>query len=121
MVSLLDRVDSFKNIVTYMLLLHANYTTDIDFHNVDLLDDTRKGADKNINKNLHHIIFRKLSFKMKTVAYYRYTDSKLRLLLSAGIPIQNVILANLFVNVALINNYVRNFGATILSYIALLM
>lgn len=120
MLSLLNSVNSFEKIITYMLLLQANYTTDIDFHNVDLLDDIRKRIDKNINKNLHHIIFYKLSFKMKTVTYYIY-NSRLRLSPSSVIPIQNVILANLFVNVALINSCVRDFTGSILSYITLLM
>ena len=119
MLSLLNSVDSFEKIVTYMLLLQADYTTDIDFDNVNLIDDIRKRVDKNINKNLHHIIFYELSFKMKTLTYYR--NSKLRLLPSSVIPIQNVILANLFVNVALINSYVRDFAAPILSYITLHM
>jgi len=118
MLSLLDSVDSFEKIITYMLLLQANYTTDIDFHNVDLLDnDIRKMVYKNINKNLHHKIFYELSFKMKTLTYYKHKNSKLRLSPSLVIPIQNVILANLFANVA----YVRDFGAPILSYITLLM
>jgi hypothetical protein len=119
MLSLLDSVDSFEKIITYMLLLQADYTTDIDFDNVDLLDDIRKMVYK--NKNLHHIIFYELSFKIKTLTYYKHKNSKLRLLPSLVIPIQNVILANLFANVALINSYVRNFGAPILSYITLLM
>lgn len=118
MLSLLDSVDSFEKIITYMLLLQADYTTDIDFHNVDLLDnDIRKMVYKNINKNLHHKIFYELSFKMKTLTYYKHKNSKLRLSPSLVIPIQNVILANLFANVA----YVRDFGAPILSYITLLM
>jgi len=118
MLSLLDSVDSFEKIITYMLLLQANYTTDIDFHNVDLLDnDIRKIVYKNINKNLHHKIFYELSFKMKTLTYYKHKNSKLRLSPSLVIPIQNVILANLFANVA----YVRDFDAPILSYITLLM
>jgi len=118
MLSLLDSVDSFEKIITYMLLLQANYTTDIDFHNVDLLDnDIRKMVYKNINKNLHHKIFYELSFKMKTLTYYKHKNSKLRLSPSLVIPIQNVILANLFANVA----YVRDFDAPILSYITLLM
>lgn len=121
MLSLLNSVDSFERIVTYMLLLQADYTTDIDFDNIDLLDDIRKKVDKNINKNLHHIIFYELSFKMKTLTYYRDQNSKLSLLPSSVIPIQNVILANLFVNVVLINSFVRNFAAPILSYITLLM
>ena len=123
MLSLLeDRVDSFEKIITYMLLLQADYTTDIDFHNVDLLDnDIRKMVYKNINKNLHHKIFYELSFKIKTLTYYKHKNSKLRLSPSLVIPIQNVILANLFANVALINSYVRDFGAPILSYITLLM
>lgn len=120
MVSLLNSVDSFEKIITekiitYMLLLQADFTTDIDFDNVNLLDDIRKKVDKNINKNLHHIIFYELSFKMKTVAY------RVRLLPSLAIPIQNVILANLFVNVVLINSSIRNFAAPILSYITLLI
>jgi len=118
MLSLLDSVDSFEKIITYMLLLQANYTTDIDFHNVDLLDnDIRKMVYKNITKNLHHKIFYELSFKMKTLTYYKHKNSKLRLSPSLVIPIQNVILANLFANVA----YVRDFDAPILSYITLLM
>jgi len=121
MLSLLDSVDSFEKIITYMLLLQADYTTDIDFDNVDLLDNIRKRVNKNINKNLHHIIFYELSFKIKTLTYYEHKNSKLRLLPSLVIPIQNVILANLFANVALINSYVRDFGAPILSYITLLM
>jgi hypothetical protein len=121
MLSLLDSVDSFEKIITYMLLLQADYTTDIDFHNVDLLDDIRKRVYKNINKNLHHKIFYELSFKIKTLTYYKHKNSKLILSPSLVIPIQNVILANLFVNVVLINSYVRNFGAPILSYITLLM
>lgn len=122
MLSLLDSVDSFEKIITYMLLLQADYTTDIDFHNVDLLDDIRKMVCKNINKNLHHIIFYELSFKIKTLTYNnKNKNSKLRLLPSLVIPIQNVILANLFANVALINSHVRNFGTPILSYITLLM
>jgi hypothetical protein len=119
MLSLLDSVDSFEKIITYMLLLQVDYTTDIDFHNVDLLDDIRKMVYK--NKNLHHIIFYELSFKIKTLTYYKHKNSKLRLLPSLVIPIQNVILANLFANVALINSYVRDFGSPILSYITLLM
>jgi hypothetical protein len=119
MLSLLDSVDSFEKIIPYMLLLQADYTTDIDFHNVDLLDDIRKMVYK--NKNLHHIIFYELSFKIKTLTYYKHKNSKLRLSRSLVIPIQNVILANLFVNVALINSYVRDFGSPILSYITLLM
>ncbi len=123
MLSLLDRcrVDSFEKIITYMLLLQADYTTDIDFRNVDLLDDLWKIVDKNINKNLHHIIFYELSFKIKTLTYHKHKNSKLRLSPSLVIPIQNVILANLFANIALINSYVRDFGAPILSYITLLM
>jgi hypothetical protein len=121
MLSLLNSVDSFENIITYMLLLQADYTTDVDFQDVDLLDDVNKMVSKNINKNLHHIIFYELSFKIKTVTYYKHKNSKLRLSPSLLIPIQNVILANLFANVALINSYVRNFSAPILSYIALLM
>jgi hypothetical protein len=121
MLSLLDRVDSFEKIITYMLLLQADYTTDIDFDDVDLLDNIRKMVCKNISKNLHHIIFYELSFKIKTLTYHKHKNSKLRLLPSLVIPIQNVILANLFANVALINSYVRNFGAPILSYITLLM
>jgi hypothetical protein len=121
MLSLLDSVDSFEKIITYMLLLQADYTTDIDFHNVDLLDDIRKMVYKNINKNLHHVIFYELSFKIKTLTYHKHKNSKLRLLPSLVIPIQNVILANLFVNVVLINSYVRDFSAPILSYITLLM
>jgi hypothetical protein len=46
MFSLLDSVDSFKKIITYMLLLQADYTTDIDLRDVDLLDDIRKMASK---------------------------------------------------------------------------
>ena len=123
MLSLLDSVDSFEKIITYMLLLQADYTTDIDFHDVDLQDDVRKIVYENINKNLHHIIFYELTFKIKTVPYYKHKNknSKLRLLPSLVIPIQNAILANLFVNVVLINSYVRNFSAPILSYITLLM
>ena len=34
MLSLLNNVDSFEKIITYMLLLQADYTTDIDFHNL---------------------------------------------------------------------------------------
>lgn len=115
MLSLLNSADSFEKIITYMLLLQADFTTDIDdFDNVDLLDDIRKKVDKNINKNLHHIIFYELSFKMKTV-------DRVRLLPSLAIPIQNVIFANLFANVVLINSSIRNFAAPILSYITLLM
>ena len=121
MLCLLDSVDSFEKIITYMLLLQADYTTDIDFQNVDLLDDIWTIICKNINKNLHHIIFYDLSFKIKTLTYYKHKDSKLRLSSSLVIPIQNVILANLFANVALINSYVRDFSALILSYITLLM
>lgn len=121
MLSLLNSVDSFEKIITYMLLLQADYTSDIDFDNVDLLDDIRKRVDRNINKNLHHIIFYELSFKMKTVAYYRGQNSKLRLLPSSVIPIQNVILANLFVNVVLINSCPKDFAASKMSYITLLM
>jgi len=121
MLCLLDSVDSFEKIITYMLLLQANYTTDIDFHNVDLLDNIRIILCKNINKILHHIIFYELSFKIKTLFYYKHKDSKLILSPSSAIPIQNVILANLFANVALINSYVRDFNAPILSYITLLM
>lgn len=121
MLSLLNSVNSFEKIITYMLLLQADYTTDIDFDNVNLLDNIRKRIDKNINKNLHHIIFYELCFKMKTLTYYRDQNSKLRLLPSSVIPIQNVILANLFVNVALINSCARDFAASILSYITLLM
>ena len=121
MLSLLNSVDSFEKIITYMLLLQADYTTGIDFDNVNLLDDLWNRVDKKINKNLHHIIFYELSFKMKTVTYYRDQNSKLRLLPSSVIPIQNVILANLFVNVALINSRARDFAASILSYITLLM
>ena len=121
MLSLLNSVDSFEKIITYMLLLQADYTSDIDFDNVNLLDDLRKRVDKNINKNLHHIIFDELALKMKTVAYCRGQNSKLILLSSSTTPIQNVILANLFVNVVLINRYVRDFTAPILSYITLLM
>lgn len=121
MLSLLDSVDSFEKIITYMLLLQADYTTDIDFHNVDLLDNIRKMVYKNINKNLHHVIFYELAFKIKTLTYHKHKNSKLRLLPSLVIPIQNVILANLFANVALINSYVRDFSAPILSYITLLM
>ena len=120
MLSLLDNVD--EKIITYMLLLQADYTTDIDFQNVDLLDDIRKMVYKNINnKNLHHFIFYELSFKIKTLTYHEHKNSKLRLSPSLVIPIQNVILANLFANIALINSYVRNFNAPILSYITLLM
>jgi hypothetical protein len=119
MLSLLDSVDSFEKIITYMLLLQADYTT--DFHNVDLLDNMKKMVYKNMRKNLHHIIFYELSFKMKTLTYHKHKNSKLRLSPSLVIPIQNVILANLFANVALINSYVRNFDALILSYITLLM
>ena len=105
-----------------MLLLQADYTTDIDFQNVDLLDDIRKMVYKNINnKNLHHIIFYELSFKMKTLTYHKHKKSELRLLPSLLIPIQNVILANLFAKVSLINSYVKDFVAPILSYITLLM
>jgi hypothetical protein len=53
MLSLLDSVDSFdsfEKIITYMLLLQADYTTDIDFDNVDLLDDIRKMVYKNKTK-----------------------------------------------------------------------
>jgi len=121
MLSLLDSVDSFEKITTYMLLLQANYTSDIDFRNVDLLDNTRIMLSKNINKILHHIIFYELSFKIKTLFYYKHKNSKLILSSSSSIPIQNIILANLFANVALINSYVRNFNAPILSYITLLM
>ena len=121
LLSLLDSVDSFEKITTYMLLLQANYTSDIDFHNVDLLDDISVILCKNINKILHHIIFHKLSFKMKTLFYHKYKNSRLILLPSSVIPIQNVILANLFANVALIDSYVRDFNASILSYITLLM
>jgi hypothetical protein len=120
MLSLLDSVDSFEKIITYMLLLQADYTADIDFDNVDLLDNTRIILCKNINKNLHHIIFYELALKMKTL-YYKHKNSKLILSPSLVIPIQNVILANLFANVALINSYVRDFDAPILSYITLLM
>ena len=119
MVSLLDRVDS--KIITYMLLLQADYTTDIDFDNVDLLDNIKKSVHKTISKNLHHIIFYELSFTIKTLIYHKHKNSELRPLPSLVIPIQNVILANLFANVALINSYVRNFGAPILSYITLHM
>jgi hypothetical protein len=121
MLSLLDSFDSFEKIIPYMLLLQADYTTNIDFDNVDLLDNIRIMLCKNINKNLHHIISYKLSFKIKTLNYYKHKNSKLRLFPSLVTPIQNVILANLFVNVVLINSYVRNFRAPILSYIALLM
>jgi len=121
MLSLLDSVDSFEKITTYMLLLQANYTSDIDFHNVDLLDDISVILCKNINKILHHIIFHELSFKIKTLFYYKHKNSKLILSPSSSIPIQNVILANLFAIVALINSYVRDFNAPILSYITLLM
>jgi hypothetical protein len=123
MLSLLDRVESFEKIITYMLLLQADYTTDIDFHNVDLVDDIKKMLYKNISKNLHHIIFYELSFKIKTLTYQKHKNSKLILLTSSSlvIPIQNVKLANLFANVALINSYVKKFSATILSYITLLM
>jgi len=121
MLSLLDSVDSFEKIITYMLLLQADYTTDIDFQNVDLLDNIKIMLCKNINKNLHHIIFYELSFKIKTLFYYKHKNSELRLSPSLVIPIQNVILANLFANVALINSYVRDFNAPILSYITLLM
>lgn len=121
MLSLLNSVDSFEKIIIYMLLLQADYTSDIDFDNVNLLDDLRKRVDKNINKNLHHIIFDELALKMKTVAYCRGQNSKLILLSSTLTPIQNVILANLFVNVVLINRCVRDFTAPILSYITLLM
>ena len=58
---------------------------------------------------------------MKKLVYYRDQNPKLSLLPSVLVPIQNVILANLFANVALINSYVRNFIASILSYITLLM
>jgi hypothetical protein len=121
MLSLLDSVDSFEKIITYMLLLQADYTTNIDFHNVDLVDNIRKMVYKNVNKNLHHIIFYELSFKIKTLIYHKHKNSELRLLPSLVIPIQNVILANLFANVVLINSYVRKFDARILSYITLLM
>ena len=121
MLSLLNSVDSFEKIIIYMLLLQADYTSDIDFDNVNLLDDLRKRVDKNINKNLHHIIFDELALKMKTVAYCRGQNSKSILLPSSIIPIQNVILANLFVSVVLINRCVRDFAAPILSYITLLM
>jgi hypothetical protein len=121
MLSLLDRVDSFEKIITYMLLLQADYTTDIDFHNVDLLDNIRKMVCKNISKNLHHIIFYELAFKIKTLTYYEHKNSKLRLSPSLVTPIQNVILANLFVKVVLINSHVKDFVAPILSYITLLM
>jgi hypothetical protein len=119
MLSLLDRVDS--KIITYMLLLQADYTTDIDFDNVDLLDDVKKRVYKNKSKNLHHFIFYELFLTMKTVIYHKHKNSELRLAPSLAIPIQNVILANLFANVVLINSYVRKFSAPILSYIALLM
>ncbi|MCC5994566.1 MAG: hypothetical protein LM587_03185 [Candidatus Aenigmarchaeota archaeon] len=119
MLSLLDNVD--EKIITYMLLLQADYTTDSDLYNIDLLDDANQMICKNINKNLHHVIFYELSFKIKTLTYYEHKNSKLRLSPSLLIPIQNVILANLFANVVLINGYVRNFNAPILSYIALLM
>jgi hypothetical protein len=118
MLSLLNSVDSFENIITYMLLLQADYTTDIDFYKVDLLDDINKMLYKN---NLHNIIFYELSFKMKTLTYYEHKNSKLRLSPSLVIPIQNVILANLFVKVTLIDSYVKDFGVPILSYITLLM
>lgn len=121
MLSLLNRIDSFEKIITYMLSLQADYTTDVDFDNVDLLDDVKKRVYKNINKNLHHIIFYELSFKMKTLTYHKHKNSKLILSPSLVIPIQNIILANLFANVALINSYVSDFGAPILSYITLLM
>jgi hypothetical protein len=121
MLSLLDRVDSFEKIITYMLLLQADYTTDIDFHDVNLLDNMKKIVYKNLSKNLHHVIFYELSFTMKTVIYHKHKNSELRLAPSLVIPIQNVILANLFANVTLINSYVRKFRATILSYITLLM
>jgi hypothetical protein len=121
MLSLLDSVDSFEKIITYMLLLQADYTTDIGYPDDELLDDINKMVHKNINKNLHHIIFYELSFIMKTLIYYKYKNPKLRLLRSLFIPIQNVILANLFANVALTNTYVRDFNAPILSYITLLM
>ena len=119
MLSLLDNVD--EKIITYMLLLQADYTTDSDLYNIDLLDDANQMICKNINKNLHHVIFYELSFKIKTLTYYEHKNSKLRLSPSLLIPIQNVILANLFAIVVLINGYVRNFNAPILSYIALLM
>jgi hypothetical protein len=121
MLSLLDDVDSFEKIITYMLLLQADYTTDIDFDNVDLLDNVKKMVYKNKNKNLHHKIFYELSFRIKTVIYHKHKNSKLRLLPSLVVPIQNVILANLFASIVLINSYVRNFRAPILSYITLLM
>jgi hypothetical protein len=122
MLSLLDEVDSSEKIIPYMLLLQADYTTDIDFDNVDLLDNVRIVMYKNTNiKDLHHIIFYELSFKIKTLTYHKHKNSKSKLLPSLVIPIQNVKLANLFVNVVLINNHVRKFRAPILSYIALLM
>ena len=121
MLSLLDEVDSSEKIIPYMLLLQADYTTDIDFDYVDLLDNVKKMVYKNINKNLHHFIFYELSFKMKTLTYHKHKNSKLKLLPSLVTPIQNVILANLFANVALIDSHVRKFRAPILSYITLLM
>lgn len=120
MLSLLNSVDSFEKIIIYMLLLQADFTTGIDFKRVNLLDDISKMKDKNINKDLHHIIFYELILKMKSITYYIY-ESKLSLLPSTAVPIQNVILANLFANVALINSSVGDFAAPILSYITLLM
>jgi len=122
MLSLLDEVDSSEKIIPYMLLLQADYTTDIDFDYVDLLDNVRIVIYKNPNiKDLHHFIFYELSFKMKTLTYHKHKNSKLRLLPSLVTPIQNVKLANLFANVALIDSHIRKFRATILSYITLLM
>ena len=117
-VDLLDDINSFEKIVTYMLLLQADYTTDIDFANVNLLDDISIMEDKNIYKKLHLNIFYELAYKMEKVTYY---NSRLRLEPSLETPIQNVILANLFVNIVLINSRVRDFAASILSYITLLM
>jgi len=121
MLSLLDIVDPFENIITYMLLLKADYTTDIDFDNVDLTDPIKLWIDKSINRKLHHIIFYRLSFTMKKITYYKHKNSKLILSTSSVVPIHNIILANLFVKVALINSDVRAFGAPILSYITLLI
>ena len=125
MLSLLNRNRSFEKMITYMSLLKTDYAADFDFSNVhlineiDLLDDIRKRANKNIIKNLHLIIFYELSFKMIALAYY--INSKSILLPSSVTPIQNVILANLFMDVALMNDCVSDFDASILSYITLLM
>ena len=124
MLSLLNRNRSFEKMITYMSLLKIDYAADFDFSNahlineIDLLDDIRKRANKNIIKNLHLIIFYELSFKMIALAYYINSKS---VLIPSSVTTQNVILANLFMDVALMNDCVSDFDASILSYITLLI